>query len=131
MVALSDVLADPALNGAYRISDTVSDLPGFMRLDARALGDRGSLLAALGAVLDFPDYYGVNWDALEECLSDLSWREGPVRLLVEHAGALAADDLATLAQIWGEAAASWGEAGRGFVLLLHGAGPKGLPVADR
>lgn len=31
------------------------------------------LLEILGTGLQFPDYYGVNWDALEECIRDLSW----------------------------------------------------------
>lgn len=31
------------------------------------------LLRLLGASLNFPDYYGVNWDAFEECIRDLSW----------------------------------------------------------
>jgi RNAse (barnase) inhibitor barstar len=31
------------------------------------------LLEELGKELLFPDYYGANWDAFEECLRDLSW----------------------------------------------------------
>jgi hypothetical protein len=31
------------------------------------------LLEALGRALHFPDYYGVNWDAFEECIRDLEW----------------------------------------------------------
>lgn len=27
----------------------------------------------LGEGLNFPDYYGVNWDAFDECLNDLEW----------------------------------------------------------
>lgn len=34
---------------------------------------RTELLGAIGRVLRFPGYYGRNLDALEECLSDLSW----------------------------------------------------------
>lgn len=32
-----------------------------------------TLLELLGIGLKFPDYYGVNWDAFEECIRDLSW----------------------------------------------------------
>ncbi len=31
------------------------------------------LLEGLGNSLKFPDYYGVNWDAFDECINDLSW----------------------------------------------------------
>jgi len=31
------------------------------------------LLRELGFKLRFPDYFGVNWNALEECIRDLSW----------------------------------------------------------
>ncbi|MGI5131753.1 barstar family protein [Pseudonocardia sp. CA-107938] len=33
----------------------------------------GDLLTQIGRELQFPDYYGHNLDALEECLADLSW----------------------------------------------------------
>jgi RNAse (barnase) inhibitor barstar len=48
------------------------------------LTSKKALLATLAAQLRFPDYFGENWDALEECLSDLSWLPvGPV--IVIHA----------------------------------------------
>ena len=36
------------------------------------LGSKRELLETLGHSLKFPDYYGVNWDAFEECIRDLS-----------------------------------------------------------
>ena len=33
------------------------------------------LLRTLSQQLSVPEYFGVNWDALDECLSDLSWIE--------------------------------------------------------
>ena len=32
-----------------------------------------NLLRYIAAKLNFPDYFGFNWDALDECLADLSW----------------------------------------------------------
>lgn len=35
--------------------------------------DRHGLFSALKAELQFPSYFGDNWDALADCLRDLSW----------------------------------------------------------
>ena len=42
---------------------------------------KAALLDELSRELRFPDYFGGNWDALEECIRDLSWiQPGPVVL---------------------------------------------------
>lgn len=135
MPTLTEILDDPACNGVYRLTDhpagsgdsfgmekplygPLPERPDILRMDARRCPDKESLLVALGNTLQFPDYYGRNWDALEECLFDLSWWTGPVILLIEHADALARETRATLADIWTEAATAWAEVGRVCVLLL-------------
>lgn len=37
------------------------------------LRGKQELLGFLAQRLSFPDYFGNNWDALDECLRDLSW----------------------------------------------------------
>ncbi len=36
--------------------------------------------------LKFPKYFGWNWDALDECLRDLSWLADPKPIVVVHEG---------------------------------------------
>lgn len=127
MPSLADILADPSLNGVYRTAGPVADLPGLVRLDARVLGGKAGLLTALGTALAFPDYYGANWDALEECLNDLSWRDGGVLLLIEHAAGVEEALLDPLIDIWQEASAVWAGQGRGCVLILAGLDRADLP----
>jgi hypothetical protein len=42
------------------------------------------LLAILAQKLRFPGYFGGNWDALEECLADLSWLPAGQRVAIVH-----------------------------------------------
>lgn len=42
------------------------------------------LLAIFRRELSLPGHFGWNWDALEECLRDLSWLESPIRVTVRH-----------------------------------------------
>lgn len=42
------------------------------------------LLRALAVELKLPGYFGYNWDALEECLSDLSWLGADVPIALLH-----------------------------------------------
>ena len=42
-------------------------------LDGTSVGDKVGFLNACADALCFPDYFGHNWDALEECLNDLAW----------------------------------------------------------
>ncbi len=37
------------------------------------IDSKRELLEVLGTVLGFPGYYGVNWDALWDCLCDFGW----------------------------------------------------------
>ena len=81
-----------------------------VRIPAGLLHKR-DLLAVLARGLDFPGYFGWNWDALEECLRDLTWIEHPRRILLIHEGLPFQpdwDNRATYLSIVKEAVASWG-----------------------
>jgi Barstar (barnase inhibitor) len=77
------------------------------------------LLTECARALDFPDYFGHNWDALEECLTDLEWlpAKGYI-LLITDAGCVLPDDAEeyeTFLEILRDAGEAWGtgQAGMG------------------
>src|SRR5205823_6172703 len=66
------------------------------------------------AALQFPCYFGENWDAFDECLSDLEWlhAEGYVLLVTRSANLLDAevpDQLATFFRILERAGHEWSQ----------------------
>jgi RNAse (barnase) inhibitor barstar len=76
------------------------------------------LFAELAEVLEFPDYFGHNWDALEECLADLEWlpAKGYVLLFTDAELILPddEDDFATFVEVLNDAGEAWaaGDAGK-------------------
>ncbi|WP_413670877.1 barstar family protein [Mucilaginibacter sp. Mucisp86] len=50
------------------------------------------LLKKLSEVLEFPNYFGNNWDALYDCLRDFHWMTKKGIALVHHELPLLADD---------------------------------------
>ncbi len=78
-----------------------------------------ALFTEFAKVLDFPDYFGHNWDALEECLADMEWMpaKGYVLLLTDAEQILRQneEDFATLLEVLSDAGEAWasGQAGMG------------------
>ena len=64
--------------------EQISESRGFVirSLDGRAMTTVEGMLKEFGKALSFPDYYGRNSAALEECLNDLSWLSAPGYVLV-------------------------------------------------
>jgi hypothetical protein len=75
------------------------------------------LLNNLASALGFPDWFGHNWDALEDCLTDLSWRDAPgYVLLIESPRP--GDDLGILIDILRSSAEFWAGRGKPFFALF-------------
>lgn len=80
-------------------------------LDLTGCTDQRELMARMASALRLPDYFGHNWDALDECLADLEWldAEGFV-LAIEHSRELrtaGAGDYATLVSVLENASDQW------------------------
>ncbi|MBC8006448.1 MAG: barstar family protein [Prolixibacteraceae bacterium] len=55
---------------------------GVVAVGLRAARDKNSFLNALAKALQFPDYFGHNWDAFYDCLLDLQHGDGAGMLLL-------------------------------------------------
>jgi Barstar (barnase inhibitor) len=135
MSKLLQRLSDAAKSGVYRISRTDEILDAvrgsdiaLARIDLAAAAGKDARLARIAQALAFPEWFGGNWDALEDCLSDLSWSKAAGHaLLFEGAAALTADERGILIDILASAAASWAERKRPFFAVFLD-GPPALPA---
>ncbi len=124
--AVNAVLADPRKNGIYRLSH--SEFGFSPTLDGRSMHSKESLLAMVAKALAFPEYFDENWDALEECLSDMSWRDGHISLLIEHADAVPDALLATLIDVFAVVAQLWSVEQRACCLFLNDLDQPDIPL---
>ncbi len=81
-VELGSLLADAEQAGAYfvdaRDREALVEAGRLLRytvapVDLRACADLSAVLREIADVLQSPDWFGGNLDALADCLNDLSW----------------------------------------------------------
>jgi hypothetical protein len=82
------------------------------RMQGSAMTTLDGLFDEVSSGLFFPNYFGRNWDALDECLVDLSWLPAPAYvLLIDGALDVLSDEpveqLETFLRILARAAADW------------------------
>lgn len=105
MSRLLERLSDPARSGVYRVTrpDEVLDAVRGSGLALARVDLRQPALDAFAKALEFPDWFGRNWDALEDCLTDLSWRQADGYVVLLEGGAaegMLLDVLASTAEFW-------------------------------
>jgi hypothetical protein len=89
--ATADAAEELLADGALRVREIA---PG---------ANKEALLAAIAEALVLPDYFGHNWDALEECLHDLEFDGELLVLVIRHAAMLWQQiprDMSTLVDTW-------------------------------
>ncbi|MGL6282376.1 MAG: barstar family protein, partial [Microcoleaceae cyanobacterium] len=42
-------------------------------IDGRNINNKADFLVKIANVMNFPDYFGKNWDALQDCITDLDF----------------------------------------------------------
>jgi len=100
-------------------------------IDGKNIQRKEQLLNHVATALHFPKSFGHNWDALEECLTDLEWVDADGYILYyDHIDGLLGthpDQFETLVEILRDAVGSWKEDGSAMIVLLSGAkAPKGV-----
>lgn len=128
-------LGDASRSGVYRVrrADAIEDAVRGSRLsvgrvDLAGATGKDAMLARIAAALAFPGWFGGNWDALEDCLIDLSWREAEGHVLV-FTGAEPGDETGVLIDVLASSAEFWAARGRPFFAAF--VDPRGaLPLAE-
>jgi hypothetical protein len=101
-------------------------------LDGTEVTDRAAFLESCDEAFELPEWFGMNWDALEECLADLD-HEGLSGVVVVWSGwgelaEAAPVDFAVALDVLSGAVRGWSADGMRGGLLLLGAGPEvGVP----
>jgi RNAse (barnase) inhibitor barstar len=69
---------------------------------------KSELLSELNKVLNFPDYFGYNWEALSDCLRDFSWiKEKGIALIHSEIPNLTNGELKVYIEIIYDAVQDW------------------------
>lgn len=126
-MTLSELLADRR-SGIYWVPDGVSATLCAARTPPRHVlvhgaRDKAELLRGLACALRLPDWFGHNWDALEECLLDLPI--GPEGLVIELSGLAPLarrdpDTARTLVDVLQDAISHWRDRDRRMLVLATG-----------
>lgn len=97
---------------------------GFFVLDGSKIYDKKTFLEKIARAMRFPDYFGRNWDALNDCVTDMTWTraEGFVLVFQEPRRFLETSpkDWDVALEILKSATESWQERGTPFYVLLRG-----------
>jgi len=115
--------------GVYRVDEATADriraCRGALRvwtIDGAVSRSREGFFQALAAALKFPDYFGHNWDAVHDCLTDLASADSPPAVLLISNGdrfvAGMGPEWTTGQRVFADASGFWQDGGRLLLVLL-------------
>jgi hypothetical protein len=83
MATINSIVLGQAVPQIYRLGSDIApeELAASLQmedgelfyLDGAEMTDKDQLMQEFAVVLNFPDYFGGNWDALHDCLTDGEW----------------------------------------------------------
>jgi RNAse (barnase) inhibitor barstar len=98
-------------------------------LNGERMAEPHLLMQEFARELEFPDYFGHNWDALEDCLTDLSWLDENLTHFVLWIDKWERCASPILLEVLEQAVTLWADAATPLYVLLSGdsRGLKSLP----
>ncbi|MEW1753152.1 barstar family protein [Streptomyces angustmyceticus] len=92
-------------------------------LDLEGVADKAAFMDRCARALRLPDWFGSNWDALADCLTDLSWcPAGRGRLLVvtgwQGYAAAAPDEWSVVEGVLADAVGYWRDTDTGLAVIM-------------
>ena len=132
MNSLLSLLPDIERTGVYHTEIPVDEITAAAQaaglhafeVDLRKARGKNELLDRFATILQFPGYFGRNWDALADCLSDLGWLDGAGWVLIlVHCDVFASaheDSFNRAVEVLNTAAASWRARNKPFWVFVQG-----------
>jgi RNAse (barnase) inhibitor barstar len=132
MDTLSKILSNAKLSGVYRPAQGLDEIAraakaaklSIVKLDLGAVQGKSEFLARLAKALKCPPYFGMNWDALNDCLTDLSWLDDNGRVVILINGkdfaAKNQNDFSTAIDVFQAASEYWRSYAKPFWIFVYG-----------
>jgi RNAse (barnase) inhibitor barstar len=132
MSAMLKDLSDPKRAGIFQLAADPDEIAesakaaglSVFRLDLKNVAGKAGLLSRIAKEFNFPHWFGKNWDALNDCLSDLSWLDGNGWVIIlESAKDFAEKEpevFRTAVEVFQAVSDYWREAGKPFWVFVHG-----------
>lgn len=129
---LEQLLTDKDQSGVYltgpdtRLIAEAAQVVGFAlwRVDIGHVHDQQGFTGLVAKALAFPEWFGGNWDAFEDCLGDLSWHPAPGYVLLlehgKHFGAGHKHEFVTAVEVLEGVAEYWQGQGKPFWAIVSG-----------
>ncbi|MBE0616067.1 MAG: barstar family protein [Burkholderiales bacterium] len=144
--AIEQLLKDKDRAGAYLTGPDTRPIAeaaqaaglALWRVDIGHVHDKQGFTGLVAKALAFPEWFGGNWDAFEDCLGDLSWHPAPGYVLLlehgKHFGAGHKQEFLTAVEVLDGVAEYWQGQGKPFWAIVSGpegwdAGLPQLPLA--
>jgi len=125
------LFSSPAGTGVYTVPGARSALIkkaaaagkfDYTAIDLKGVVDREGLLEKMAGALGFPAYFGMNWDALNDCLTDMGWKPAGGYVVVLRKFAEFSENYPGVAGVAGEvfnsAAQYWKQKAVPFYIIL-------------